>query len=58
MAEQRKVIRARTVFRASIIFNNRNSSIDCLVRNFSESGAKIIVDELITFPQQFELHIP
>jgi len=51
MAEQRKMIRARTVFRASIIFNNRNSSIDCLVRNFSESGAKIIVDELITFPQ-------
>ena len=51
------MIRARTVFRASIIFNNRNSSIDCLVRNFSESGAKIIVDQLITFPQQFELHI-
>ena len=58
MTEQRKVLRARMVFRASIIFNNHNSSIDCLVRNFSEAGAKIIVDEYMTFPQQFELHIP
>ena len=58
MSEQRKVTRSRTVFRGSIIFNNGNSSVNCLVRNFSETGAKIIVGELIAFPQQFELHIP
>jgi hypothetical protein len=58
MDEQRKVMRARTVYRGSIVFNNNNSTIDCLVRNFSELGAKIIVDESITFPQQFQLLVP
>lgn len=58
MSELRKGARARTVLRATIIFNNRNSSIDCTVRNFSDTGAKIIIDETIAVPQQFELHVP
>lgn len=58
MAEQRKANRSRTVFRGSIIFNNQNSSIDCMVRNFAETGAKLIVGDVIAIPQQFQLHIP
>ena len=58
MTEQRKVTRARTVYRGSIIFNSQNSTIDCLVRNFSEVGAKIIVGETLSFPQKFELNVP
>lgn len=58
MDEQRKSGRTRTVLRATIIFNNRNSSIDCVVRNFSDVGAKIVIDESIGIPQQFELSVP
>lgn len=55
--EQRRAVRSRTVLRGSIIYNNRNSTIECLVRNFGETGAKIIVDEAMSFPQNFELYI-
>ena len=58
MADLRRANRARTVLRATIIFNNRNSSIDCVVRNIADLGAKIIVDETIAIPQQFELKVP
>lgn len=55
--EQRTAVRSRTVLRGSIIYNNRNSTIECLVRNFGDTGAKIIIDETMSFPQNFELYI-
>ncbi|MGE3245840.1 MAG: PilZ domain-containing protein [Beijerinckiaceae bacterium] len=58
MSEKRKELRSRTVLRASIIFNHRNSTLDCLVRNFADHGAKIILDPSIAIPQQFELNVP
>jgi len=58
MVENRKVERKRTVLRGTIIFNNRNSTVDCLVRNFATIGAKLAVDDLIGLPEMFELHIP
>ncbi len=58
MDEHRKTGRSRTVLRATIIFNNRNSSLDCMIRNFSDVGAKILIDDTIAIPQQFELQVP
>lgn len=58
MAEPRKRQRVRTMLGAQIIFNNRNSTIDCQVRNMTDDGAKIIVDSQLTFPQRFEFHVP
>lgn len=57
MTEHRRATRTRAVLRASIIFNNRNSSIDCMIRNLSNTGAKITIDDTIAIPQQFELMI-
>lgn len=57
VSEQRGAVRSRTVLRGMIIYNNRNSTIECLVRNFGETGAKIIIDEAMSFPQNFELAI-
>lgn len=58
MAEPRKRQRVRTMLGAQIIFNNRNSTIDCQVRNMTDDGAKIVVDGHMTFPQRFEFHVP
>jgi len=58
MAEPRKRQRVRTMLGAQIIFNNRNSTIDCQVRNMTDDGAKIIIDSHMTFPQRFEFHVP
>jgi hypothetical protein len=44
------------VFRgAQIIFNNRNSVIDCAVTNLSETGARLRVASAAGIPEQFQL---
>ncbi len=37
--EHRKVHRARTFFKGQIVLNNRNATLDCLVRNLSDAEA-------------------
>ena len=58
MGEPRKSTRARTMLGAQIIFNNRASTVDCQIRNMSEEGAKIVLNDHMTVPQRFEFHVP
>ena len=41
-----------------IRFNNGASSMDCLVRDLSATGARISLSETATLPEVFDLHIP
>ncbi|MBM3606847.1 MAG: hypothetical protein FJX29_00115 [Alphaproteobacteria bacterium] len=58
MTEVRKSNRKRAVLSGKIIFNDRKSTIDCLIRNVSDDGAKIEVSEAVVFPARFELQVP
>ncbi|MDF2118658.1 PilZ domain-containing protein [Roseiarcaceae bacterium H3SJ34-1] len=58
MAEARRAMRVRSMLGAQIVFNNKLSSIECHVRNVSPRGAKLIVGELLSLPQEFELNVP
>jgi hypothetical protein len=59
MPEARRGQRARTLLGAKIIFSDRASVIDCVVRNISSSGAKLALAAGATgVPDDFELHIP
>lgn len=40
------------------MFNNRCSTIDCVVRDLSETGAKLSLTSAGTLPSEFELEIP
>jgi uncharacterized protein YceH (UPF0502 family) len=40
------------------MFNNRRSSLDCLVRDISDQGAKLKFSEAIAVPDVIELLIP
>lgn len=40
-----------------IVFNNGYSTIECTVRNLSESGAQLKVASLIGIPDEFELKL-
>lgn len=57
MQERRKVHRGRTYLGSQIAFNNRCSTIDCLVRNLSQDGAKIVFSSPATIPSEFDLTI-
>jgi PilZ domain len=48
----------RTLIAAKISFNNGQSTLDCLIRNLSDTGAKLIVSAAIALPDGFDLLIP
>jgi len=58
MLDRRRTERTRTYLGAQIAFNQRSSVMDCLVRNFSGEGAKLVFSNSVTVPQEFDLSIP
>jgi hypothetical protein len=58
MNERRINSRLRSFLQGRIYFNQRRSSLDCLVRDLSEDGAKLKVSNSVALPEFVELHIP
>jgi hypothetical protein len=58
MQERRIAPRKRSFLKGTVYFNNRLSSIDCLVRDFSETGARLEFGTVVSVPDSLELHIP
>jgi hypothetical protein len=55
--EQRSSVRLRQLRQARCVFNNGSSSLDVMLRNISETGARIAGDALICLPPTFDLLI-
>jgi hypothetical protein len=58
MLDRRQKVRARVYYGGLIAFNARRSTMECLVRNFSEFGAKVEFDNTATLPDEIDLTIP
>ena len=58
MKERRLVSRQKSFLQGRVYFNNRRSSVDCLVRDYSEHGARLKFSESTTLPDAMELFIP
>ena len=58
MAERRIAARHKSFLRGKIYFNKRLSSVDCLVRDISATGARLIFSQAVTTPDTVELYIP
>jgi hypothetical protein len=56
-SERRVAQRTRTLKRAKILFNNRFSTFDCIVRNISATGALLTIDDAAHLPKTFEVLI-
>lgn len=56
--EHRNAIRRRTFLKGEIAFNNRQSSFECVVRDLSETGARIALPGSVMLPDHFDLHLP
>jgi hypothetical protein len=57
-SEKRQETRKRTFLKGRILFNKGASSMDCLVRDLSEAGARLELSETTTLPEVFDLFIP
>ena len=58
MTERRESARQKSFLKGRIYFNHRRSSVDCLVRDISDQGAKLKFSETVAIPEAFELYIP
>ena len=57
MSDQRKAQRNRTYLGGVIAFNHRSCTLDCLVRDMSAQGAKIIFESTVSVPDEFDIMI-
>jgi hypothetical protein len=53
--KQRAHQRSRAFLGAKIVFNDRNSTFDCVIREISEGGAMIKVENALATPDHFTL---
>jgi hypothetical protein len=59
MAEEPNVaIRQRTFLKGTLYYDNRRASIECVVRDMSDSGARLTFEHPVTVPDNVELFIP
>jgi hypothetical protein len=58
MSERRVATRQKSFLRGRVIFNNRRSAVDCLVRDISDTGARLIFSSTIAIPDVADLYIP
>ncbi len=58
MAERRQSVRQKSFLRGCVYFNKRRGALDCLIRDFSEHGARIIFSETVSVPDLVDLYIP
>ena len=58
MKERRLLSRQKSFLQGRIYFNNRRSTVDCLVRDYSDAGARLKFSETIAVPEVIELFIP
>jgi hypothetical protein len=56
--ERRRIARQKSFLRGMIYFNNRRNVVDCLVRDISQYGARLIFSDAVTTPDVLELYIP
>jgi len=58
MAERRHSARQKSFLRGCVYFNKRRNAIDCLIRDISDAGARIIFSDTVSIPDVVDLHIP
>lgn len=58
MGERRRTTRQKSFLRGCIYFNNRRSAVDCLIRDISGTGCRVIFSSTVQIPDVIDLYIP
>ena len=57
MIERRQSVRTRVIYSGVIGYDERRSTMNCVVRNFSEDGVKVEFDNPALLPDEIDLLI-
>src|SRR4051794_34700004 len=58
MYENRVAPRLRSLLKGRITYNNRLSTVECVVRDISATGARLALSHQNVLPDKFELYVP
>lgn len=58
MDDRRRSTRKRSFLRGCVYFNKRRNAFDCLIRDISDDGARIVFSDTVSVPDIVELYIP
>jgi hypothetical protein len=58
LIERRAIARRKSFMQGRVFFNRRQSSMDCLIRNFTKVGAHLHFSGTAALPDAFEIHVP
>jgi hypothetical protein len=58
MKERRRAVRQRSFLRGNIQFNNGRNSADCLIRDITIYGARLVFSHSVTTPDVIDVYIP
>lgn len=58
MSERRQAARQRSFLQGRLYYNGRRNSVDCLIRDISETGARLQFSAAVTVPEALELYVP
>jgi hypothetical protein len=55
--ERRRTARQKSFLRGIVYFDNRRNAVDCLVRDISAYGARLVFSDAVTTPDVLDLYI-
>jgi hypothetical protein len=58
MRERRRATRQRSFLQGRLFYNKRRNSVDCVIRDISETGARLKFSAAVTVPEALELYVP
>lgn len=53
--DRRRHVRRRVLKRGKAIFNDNKTVIDCMIRDLSEGGARLVCAQAVSLPSSFQL---
>ena len=57
MGERRRAIRRKVYLGGRVAFNHRRSTVDGLIRNMGEGGARLVLPHPVLLPAEFDLAV-
>ena len=58
IAERRLAPRLKTLLTGILVFADTGATMDCLVRNISAYGARVVLADAFRLPEEFHLRVP
>jgi hypothetical protein len=56
--ERRRAVRQKSFLRGNIQFNNGRNSADCLIRDITTFGARLVCSDSVSTPDVIDVYIP